>query len=566
MHPRTRRYQKRHHQKKDKARDQLKSRLMYVVTALVLFLGFAQYSMVKVALTPVAEPEQRVTDMPYEKPTRGNIYDRNKVLLATTLTIQSLYADPKHIIDVDEVVTKLSHLLPELDAEKIRDRLTKKHMRFVWLKRHLTPEQVYQINALGLPGLYFREEEKRFYPHKFSASHVLGAVNRNGNGIAGVEGSYNNELVRGRDVVLNIDIRVQEALRRALMKGLETTKAKSVSAAVMDPRTGEVLAMSSLPDFDANHYGQASPIQWKNRVMSSVYEMGSTFKIFTMAQGLEEKVVTTETPLDCTRPLKVGRFRIRDLYPRNTYLSVAETFVYSSNIGTARVADMMERGKQKHFFESLGLLDKLDIGLIEQSQTLYPEDGRWGRVATMSMSYGHGIAVSPMHLLSASAVVLYDGKYRQPMIAQVEKQEEPKQVISLETAKQMRKLVRRVVKEGTGRKANIIGYDIGGKTGTAEKSVEGGYSDNKNIASFVGVVPAQSPQLVGVVVVDEGIKGHDTGGRAAAPIFKDFVKSAAPILGIAPTAFLGENALDDIYAVTEKRRQADVYMPATFRP
>lgn len=562
MRPRTRRNHKRQ-VRKDKSRDILKARLMYVVMALVLFLGFAEYSLLRVALTPVAEPEQRVTDLPYDEPVRGNIYDKNNVLVATTLSVKSLYADPKHVIDADEAVTKLSEVLPELDAQKIRKRLSKSHLRFVWLKRHLTPEQVYQVNALGLPGLFFRDEEKRIYPHKFLASHVLGGVNSAGNGISGVELSFNDNLSKGKDVHLNIDIRIQEALRKSLMNGLKETQAKSVSAVAMDPRTGEVVAMASLPDFDANHYGQASSVQWTNRTVNSVYELGSTFKIFTMAQGLDAKKISVDTPLDCTRPLKVGKFRIRDHYAKNKYLTASEVLIHSSNIGTARIADMHERGEQKEFFSALGLLDPVAIGLKESAGTLYPEDRRWGRIATMSMSYGHGIAVTPLHMAAAASAIVYDGKYRKPQLIQLEKQEAPKKVVSLETAKKMRYMMQRVVSEGTGRRAKIIGYDIGGKTGTAEKSIAGGYSKDKNIASFVGVLPANAPQLVAVVVVDEGKEGRNSGGSAAAPIFKDFVKAAAPILGIAPSAFLSENNAKDLFI---QRRNKNGITAAAFRP
>ncbi len=422
---------------------------------------------------------------------------------------------------------------------------------------------MYQVNALGLPGLYFRDEEIRIYPHKFLASHVLGGVNSAGNGISGVELSFDEDLSKGKNVHLNIDIRIQEALRKSLMKGLTETQAKSVSAVSMDPRTGEVVAMASLPDFDANHYGQATAVQWKNRVLSSVYELGSTFKILTMAQALESQKINVDTPIDCTRALKVGKFRIRDHYPKNTYLSASEVLIYSSNIGTARIADMFESGAQKEFFSKLGLLDPVDIGLKETVGTLYPEDRRWGRIATMSMSYGHGIAVSPLHMATAASTIVYDGKYRSPQLIKGEKQEAPKEVISLETAKKMRYMMQRVVSEGTGRRAKLIGYDIGGKTGTAEKSIAGGYSKDKNIASFVGVLPANAPQLVTVVVVDEGKDNHNTGASAAAPIFKDFVKAAAPILGIAPSAFLSENNADNLL---KQRKYNNGITAASFRP
>lgn len=508
----------------------------------LLAIGFCSMGakLVWVGMVPVSEPTESPMAVVAEMPKRGDIYDRNGALLATTLEVQSLYADPAMMMDVKESIHKLSTVLPSIDQEKLVNRLSSQKRRFAWVERQLTPVQVKAVNDLGIPGFAFRKEEARVYPQQNLASHLLGGVGVDGRGLAGVESSYNEALSRGEDLHLAMDVRLQQQLRDALVEQWKITEAKAVWGVIVEPETGDVLAMASLPDYDPNRYGDAPQEAWMNKVISGTYEMGSTFKTFTIAQGLESGLMTTETEFDCTKPLKVGRFRIRDSHPKYKWMSVEEIFQRSSNIGSARIADTFAEGEQREFFASLGLLDPMDVGLGAMPAPRYPN--RWGRIHTMSMSYGHGIAITPMHLVSAIAAVSYDGVYRTPHVVKNAVRQTPHRVLKPETVTLVQDMMRNVVENGTGRRARVAGYDIGGKTGTSEKAVAGGYSREKNIASFVGIVPADNPKFVSLMMVDEGKKDHNSGGTAAAPAFAAFLERAAPVVGMRPELFEAQYA------------------------
>jgi cell division protein FtsI (penicillin-binding protein 3) len=505
--------------------------LLIVLLVLSGFM-FTGVNLVWLSLVPVDEPVNKFARSNQVMPSRGAIYDRHGVLLATTLKVRSLYADPKMMLDVNESLMKLAIAVPSLNFERLAPRLQNKKRRFVWLKRKLTPTQVKAVNDLGVPGVFFREEFARIYPHKNLASHVLGTVDVDGKGMSGVEGSYDEQLAQGEDVHLTLDIRLQGQLRSTLLKNIDRTEAKSSWGIVTNPMNGEILALSSLPDYDPNHYGTAEKASWLNKAVYGSYEMGSTFKIFTMAQGVDQGYVNEETPLDIRKPLRVGKYTINDSHPRYKIMTMKEVFRRSSNIGAARVADMFEKGSQEAFFGELNLLSSVDIGLKEIGHPRYTN--RWGRIQTMTRAYGHGLAVTPVQMIGAVGAVVSDGTYKMPHIVKGFEMEEPRKVIEPETVAVVRDLMTDVVENGTGRRARLDGYSIGGKTGTAEKAEYGRYSRDKNVASFVGMIPVDNPQLLALVMVDEPSAPDNGGGSAAAPAFRNFISRAAPMVGIRP--------------------------------
>jgi cell division protein FtsI (penicillin-binding protein 3) len=507
-----------------------------VMGLFAMVFGVMQYRLVSIGTQTSYEPTNTIQTRLSADLRRGNIYDRNGELMATTLTAYSLYADPKAVMDVNEVVTKLTTVLPDMDPVVLRDRLRRKG-RFVWLRRNITPQQAWQVNALGLPGLGFREEFARVYPQQALAAHALGSTNTDGRGIAGVELAEDARLSQGEDVHLTLDIRLQQALRDSLMEALLISRAKAAWAIAMDPRTGEIVAAASLPDFDPNHYGRAHDEQRRNRLSSGVYEMGSTFKTFILAQMLDRKGMTPDTQFDCTRPISISGFKIRDPYPKRRPLTATEIFRYSSNIGAARMADLVDGHEQRDFLQELHLMDRADAGFGHAAAPLLPP--RWRRTQSMTVSFGHGIAVAPVNMVAAVAATVGDGNWRAPLLVKGREVPPPQRVLKPATVERMRALMRDVVENGTAGQAKVLGYDIGGKTGTAEKNAEGGgYIRDRHLASFVGMLPVNNPRLVTLIMIDEGF-GPDgkpgTGGSVAAPVFAAFVKRAAPIMGLTPS-------------------------------
>lgn len=501
----------------------------------VLGFGMIGVRLLSIGFIPYGEPETkgRLAELsPFE---RGDIVDANGELMATTLAVQSLFADPAKVLDVDKVARKLPTVLTELNSADIRDKLSRPNRRFVWLKRALTPQEVYQVNALGLPGLGFRTEDRRVYPQQNLAAHIVGATNYRGKGVSGVEGGFEQALEAGQNLELTIDMRLQRALHDALAKTMKNSHAKGAWGITLDAENANVLAMVSLPDYDANAYGKASPAQWMDKNVGGVYEMGSTFKIFTVAMAQEQLHMSLNEKFECAKPLHVGRFKIRDAHRMDPIMTMREVFAHSSNIGAAQIGDRLGPAVQQEYFGKLGLLDPLDVGLVANASPLYPDFSRWKRISTMSMSYGHGIAVTPMQMVAAARAATIDGVWKQPIIAKNQQRLPEQRVFSPQTIAGVRKMLGDVVEYGTGKRAAIHGYQVGGKTGTAEKSVNGEYLRDKHMASFFGVMPLDKPRFVTLIMVDEADDGIAGGGTVAAPAFAEFSKQAAAILGIIPT-------------------------------
>ncbi len=474
---------------------------------------------------------------------RADIRDRNGVLLATTLATASLFAEPKNVIDPKEAAVKLATVLDDMSEATILSRLSSAR-NFVWLKRNLTPTQQYRVNALGIPGLHFRTEEKRFYPMGSLVSHVLGFTDVDNRGIAGVEKYFDGQLAGSeggpaQELMLSIDVRIQHALRDEITRHMSVFRAIGGAGMVMDVKSGEILGLVSLPDFDPNRPSDFSGDAKFNRITLGVYEMGSTFKTFTTAMALDAGTVGLADGYDATEPIRKAGFRIRDDHPKKRWLSVPEIFMYSSNIGAAKMAEDVGTKHQKAFLAKLGMLDKPSLEVPEVGAPILPP--RWNSLETMTISFGHGLSVSPLQLSAGISAMVNGGKYINPtVVLREEGTAKPvRDVISPKTSDIIRRLMRLVVEKGTGGRAAAEGYVVGGKTGTAEKAVDGRYKRDALIASFVGAFPMDDPSYVVFAMLDEpkgnaSTHGFRSAGWTAAPIISRLISRIGPILSVTP--------------------------------
>ena len=470
---------------------------------------------------------------------RADILDRNGVVLATTLPTASLYANPRQVRDPAATAAALARILPGANPALLKAKLASDRS-FVWLKRNLSPREHHEINRLGVPGLDFKREEQRVYPHGRLLAHVLGLTDIDNLGIAGIEKRFDRRL-RGsaEPLSLSLDLRLQHILAEELHRSMTEYEGIGAAGLVLDARSGEVMAVASLPSFDPEYAGAADEEARFNRAALGVYEMGSVFKIFTTAQALESGAVTMSDGFDTSKPIRAARYTIRDYKPKNRWLSIPEIFVYSSNIGTVHMA--MESGTeaQQQFLGGLGLLQPATLELPEVGKPMLPSP--WREINTMTISFGHGMAVSPVQLTSAVAAVVNGGLLRPATLL---KRNEGaagagQRVMSYETSEKMRWLMRQVVRHGTGRNADATGYLVGGKTGTADKLRDGRYARGSRIASFVGAFPIHDPRYVVFAMIDEpkGQKqsyGYATGGWVAAPVVRRVVERMAPLVGVRP--------------------------------
>ncbi|MEQ9642965.1 MAG: penicillin-binding protein 2 [Alphaproteobacteria bacterium] len=469
---------------------------------------------------------------------RGDIVDRNGTLVASNLSTVSLYADARLIDDAAAVAAKLVRIMPDLDEAAMRARLTSGRA-FVWIKRNLTPAEQFAVNRLGIPGLDFQEAQRRIYPQGPLLAHVLGFTDIDNGGIAGLERSLDTRLRTRRDgpVELSIDLRVQHAVRDVLAASMARYKALGAAGLVLDATTGEVVSMVSLPDFDPNDAGTASDDARFNRITLGVYELGSVFKAFTVAMALDTGTVDMRGGYDATHPIKVARFTIRDDHPKARWLSVPEIFKYSSNIGAAKMAMDVGTPRVRQFLARLGMLTRPDFELPETGAPLAPSP--WRDINTMTVAFGHGLAVSPLQLASGMSALVNGGTLARPTLIKQKTQPRADRVISKRTSRAMRGLLRLVVADGTGKQADVPGYLVGGKTGTAEKAKHGGYARKALISSFVAAFPIKQPRYVVYALLDEprGIEethGFRSAGWNAAPTAGRIIARIAPLLGVRP--------------------------------
>jgi cell division protein FtsI (penicillin-binding protein 3) len=485
---------------------------------------------------------------------RPDILDRNGEILATDLRSVSLFAEPRKVIDADEAVELLSSILPELGNEATRHKLAS-NAGFVWLKRELSPSVQRQIHDLGLPGIGFLVEKKRFYPGGNVAGHILGAVNVDNQGISGVEKTIDGQglsdlhalgFAQTRNlepVKLSIDLRVQHVVRDEILRAVDRYQALFGVGIVLDVETGEVVAMTSVPDYDPNDPVQALDKDRMNRATAGVFELGSVFKMFTLAAALDSGVAAMSSTVDASRPLHLGRFTIKDFHGKGRVLNFPEIFIYSSNIGTGRLA--LALGQQRHpsYFARFGFLKRLNTDLPEVGAPIVPN--QWKDVTLVTTAFGHGISVSPLSAVSASAALVNGGKLIPPTFFPRSKEAADKlatQVVSPQTSDSMRVLFRmNAVPQwrGSGRNAEVPGYRVGGKTGTAEKVVNGRYSSDKNRNSFLAAFPMEKPRYIVFVMLDEPKPdrfkgGGRTAGSNAAPTVANIIRRTAAMLGVEP--------------------------------
>lgn len=478
-------------------------------------------------------------------PERGDIVDRDGQALARTIDAWTIALHPKKIIGNKlELARTLARLMPERDAATYF-AMMRADKPFFYLRRRAAPDVVQAVNALGEPGLAIDREPDRLYPQTSLAAHVLGYTDVDGHGTAGIERAFDGQLsdpaARGEPLTLSISSKVQQALEHELLGAMQKFSAIGAAGVIMDIHSGEVLAMTSLPQLNPNAAGAGSPEARFNRATSGVYELGSTFKPFTVAMAMDSGIIKSMGQMyPCPGQLHVSGRTIGDTHPFNRACSVTEIMKESSNVGTAQIADQVGATRQKAFLKNMGFMDRVDIELKERGRTLTPRD--WSRTDVMTVGFGHSMAVTPLHLATGYATLFNGGIYRPATLLKVDKDHsagKARRVFSEATSYKMRALIRLVVTAGTGKKADAPGYRVGGKTGTADKVVGRGYSKNLVITTFAGVFPMDEPRYVIVVMLDEPKATAETfgfryAGWNVAPVVSKTISRVAPMLGVRP--------------------------------
>ncbi len=487
--------------------------------------------------TPDAEPLMAGTQKP-----RATIMDREDKVLAISLPVAALYADPREMIDTADAARKLKSVLPRLDEKQAADRLAS-GKQFVYLERQITPDEEIRINALGIPGIYFQAGQKRVYPMGRVAAQVLGGVDVDSHGVAGVERAFDKRLSSTTEPLrLSIDVRVQGVIRDELEKSKDEFQAIGACGIVMDVRTGEVIAMVSLPDYDANQFGETPPDDRFNRAVTGMFEPGSTFKLQTAAMALDFGSAHIWDEFDAAHNIKIGRFTITDYKGKHRMLYLPEVLAYSSNLGAAHIALGVGPARQQTWLQAMGMFRKVGIELPEAGWPIVPSRTNWKEATTMTVGFGHGIAVSPLHVVRGTAALANGGIVLQPTILARDASDPPpegRRIMNVATSDTIRKLMRLVVTDGYGKPADIEGYFVGGKTGTAEKVGDHGYKKHANVSAFMSVFPMNAPRYAVYFMLDEpkGNKetgGYSTAGAVSAPGAGRVIARIAPMLGLFP--------------------------------
>ena len=503
---------------------------------------------------------------------RADIVDRRGRILATNMETHSLYVETAHLVDAQGTAQALAQVFPDLDADRLFKAFSGKR-KFLWIKKKLSPEQMQAAHDIGDPGLRFGPREMRLYPNGNLAAHILGGASfgREGVhaaevvGVAGVEKSFDERLrdpaKSGAPLQLSIDLSVQAAVEQVLYGGMQLLNAKGAAAILMDVHTGEVLSLASLPDFDPNNR-PSLPAKLKaadsplfNRALQGVYELGSTFKIFAVSQALQMGMLTPETIIDIRGPIRWGKFRIKDYHNYGAKLSVFDVITKSSNIGAARIAQMIGAEEQKRFLASLGFLAPIPIEMPEASGGRPLVPSKWTELSTMTISYGHGLSATPLHLAVGYAAIANGGYKVTPTLVPNPTVEKGERVISETVSKQAVDMLRSVVTDGTASFGEVAGYAVAGKTGTADKpNPQGAYHEEKVISTFASIFPANDPKYVLVVSLDEpedrtGSEPRRTAGWTAVPVAAEIIGRIAPLLGMRP--------------LIEKPTRADITLTST---
>ncbi|MFO0457357.1 MAG: peptidoglycan D,D-transpeptidase FtsI family protein [Alphaproteobacteria bacterium] len=559
------------------------SRLRLICVAVFFALCFSALSLrlVEVSLMGggdmpfkrlVSNPElllQRDDDLDISKASeatymvRRDISDRHGMLIATSIPTASLVANPTILRHEDQLAAALNTIFPELERSALIRQLRNKHQRFVYLKRHLTPAQQEAVNNLGAPGLFFEPDTRRVYPYGALFSHVLGYVGVDNQGLAGLEQSLERRLsdpLETAPLLLSLDLRAQAILREELARSMKEFSAIGATGILADVATGEILALVNLPEFNPQRPLAGGVETRFNRASQGVYEMGSTFKTFTVAAALEAGIVGVNDGYDATNPIRVANFTIGDTHPKKRWLSVAEIFAYSSNIGTVKMALDLGTKRQQEFLKTMGLMEPVAVELPERTRPLTPKI--WREINTMTIAYGHGMSVTPLHVVQAMIPLVNGGIAHKLTLLKRDGSESVAgtRVVSEATSKTIRQLLRLVVAHGTAQLADVAGYQVGGKTGTAEKNTAGVYDPNAKLVSFVGIFPARQPQYVMLMMIDEpkGTKethGYATGGWVSAPAAGRVISRLAPLLGVAPDFAYHDAEIDSWWQQAELRER-----------
>ena len=510
--------------------------VLFTVAFAVVALRVVDVTMLKEGHEPRVASHHRQTGPERD---RADIVDRNGELLATSLSTASLYANPKLILDANDAAAKLAKVLAGTTEKDLARRLASDRS-FVWVQRNLSPRQQFAVNRLGIPGLFFQRDERRVYPHGALTAHILGFTDIDNRGLAGIEQSYDDRLRQvDNPLQLTIDIRLQHVVRQELTASIEEFRAIGGAALVLDVPTGEVLALVSLPDFDPNAPGAAESDTRFNRITLGTYEPGSTFKIFNTAAALDFGVASLRDGYDASKPIQISRFTISDYKGQKRWLSLPEIIMYSSNIGSARMGIDLGRERQRQFLSRVGVLKAAPFDLPEVAAPLIPNP--WRDINVMTVAFGHGISVTPLNLAVGVTAVVNGGILRPATLVRRpgDVTSPSERVMTQRTSDQMRTLMRLVVERGSGKAANVPGYAVGGKTGTAEKIVKGRYHRDMRISSFVGAFPMHAPRFVIYAMLDEpkgnkATHGYATAGWVVAPLVGRLVNQIAAIYGIPP--------------------------------
>ncbi len=513
-------------------------RVSFIGIVVLIFALVVSMRLTEVSMRGGLYGVKNISTVVSTKPERGNILDRNGKTLATNIHAYTMIALPKEVIDIELTAKELSQFLGKSNYNLIINKLSKKNKIETVVKRRVSSKEAQRINLLGLPGIKFRKESFRFYPSSTLASHLVGHVDTEFLGLAGIEKSSNKLLTDGLNISSSIDIRVQHATREELKKGLIKYNAEKAVGIVADVNNGEILSMVNLPDFNPNIKINPLLDSYRNSSTVSVYEMGSTYKIFTIAAAIEYNTASIDTLFDARKPIVLKRHIIKDFHPTNSFLTTREVFIKSSNIGSTRIAWELGAKKQKEFLFNIGLLSLPNIGIDERSAPIKPK--KWGESEVATVSYGYGLSVSPVQMVAATSSIV-NGGLKVPLTIYARKNNykniEVARVISPETSKIINALLKENVNIGTGKKAKVSGYQVGGKTATAKKiSKKGGYYKSKNVSSFISVFPINNPKYIVLVLFDEPKNGKSnnkaTGGLTAAPVAGRIIKRIAPILGV----------------------------------
>ena len=485
------------------------------------------------------KPQTRAVEIKME---RADITDRNGVVLATSLPSADLYIDTDNLKKPETLAAALAETLPDVKYKPLLKKL-KSGKKFVYVKRNLIPRDLYEANRLGFPQLNFETKEMRIYPQGALFAHVLGSTDIDNNGISGIEKAFNKKLSQDKENIrLSLDVGIQSSIRTVLMENIEKYSAEGAAAILMNAKTGEIVSMVSLPDYDPNNLKNAAKNQMFNAATLGVYEVGSVMKMFNTAIGLETKKIKATDTIDASRPVVLANYTIQDVPKLRRELSVPEIMIHSSNIGSAKIALAVGAEKQREYLKKFGFFNAPQIELPEKGRPLYPST--WRDVSTATIGYGYGLSVSPLHVVAAAAAVVNGGVYHAPTLLSRRFNQENigHRVISDKTSRTMRAIMREVVIKGSGRRANVAGFEVGGKTGSARKLVNGKYVEGSLRTSFLSAFPMDDPQYVLMVMLDSPKKIKETyylntAAWNAVPTAEQIITTVAPQLGIMPRPF-----------------------------